>query len=538
MISMKTIKKIIVFVCLFLPLFMMVYKNQKLNLPIIPRTALDFWQVEIKANHKNLNNVIAELPREIVIPVPTSTSSQTINHIEFSPESSISSLQETEGGPVIFLTADDIKKNDQTLITAQIQLYELTSKRQSLKNEPIDDFELNKYKELSSYTPEVIQEVEKLSNSLSFSHDSDLIKLQKFFFYVSDEIVLQPGLDSIEETLELSSGSLLGQAKLMTALARVSNIPARIAFGIQILEPQPNKKSKYSRVFYTEVYINNNWVPINPQYKLFGQTNKNMIVVHRDSEKYMDLFNDRSMISIMIDPLKFASFSSENFMKKIRVQSPIWSYFSLHKFSLSVQTIFLGILLIPFGTVVLSFCRVFLGINTFGIFTPILLTLFFLETSFIFAFTLFVIVFILGFAQRYILDRFHILAVPRLSILLTLTVIVYTLYVILADHSGFLNANNQTVNYFPIVIISVLIERFSVYYIEEGFTNTLKTALGTLLVSLLCYILLSVYWLKALIFNNPELLLVSIGLNILIGSYKGYRLSEYFRFSDLKGSKK
>lgn len=521
---------------MLLPLLMMAYKSQKLNLPIIPREALDFWQVEIKANHKNLTTAINELPREIVIPVPTSTNTQTINSIEFSPDSSISLLQEAEGGPVLFLTADDINSNEQTLITTQVQLYELTPKRQNIKTETVEEFDLNRYKDLSVYTPEVLEAVEKLSKSLSFSQDSQLVRLQKFFFYVSDEVVLQPGLDTIEEAMELNSASLLGQAKLMTALARVNQIPSRIAFGIQILEPQPNKKSKYSRVFYTEVYINNNWVPINPQYKLFGQTNKNMIVINRDSEKYMDLFNDRAMISIMIEPLKFASFSSEHFMKKIVAESPVWSYFSLHRFSLSVQAIFLSILLIPFGTVILSFCRVFLGINTFGIFTPILLTLFFLESSFAFAFTLFFVVFLLGFAQRYILDRFHILAVPRLSILLTLTVIVYTLYVILADNFGLLSAG-QTVNYFPIVIISVLIERFSVYYIEEGFTNTVKTALGTLLVALLCYVLLSVYWLKALIFNNPELLLVSIGLNILIGSYKGYRISEYFRFSDLKGSK-
>jgi hypothetical protein len=531
---MKSFKKALIFVCIFLPLLMILYKNQKLNLPMIPREALDFWQVEIKANHKNLSKVISAMPQEFVVPVPTSTSSQTINSIEFHPERSLSKVQETEGGPVLFLTNDDITKNEQTLITAQIQLFEFNAKQQ-LKNEPLDVVDTNKYKELTSYSPNVIELITKLSNSLVFDSDTDLVKLQKFFFYISDEIVLQPGLDSIEDTLGLSSGSLLGQAKLMTALTRSIGIPARIAFGIQILDPQSNNKSKYSRIFYTEAYLNHKWIPINPHYKLFGQTNKNMIVIHRDSEKYMGLFNDRAMLSIMIEPLKFMSFSSEKFMNKLKSQSPFWSYFSLHRFSLSVQTIFMGILLIPFGTVILSFSRVFLGINTFGIFTPILLTLFFLETSFTFACSLFLIVAIFGFAQRYLLDRFHILAVPRLSILLTMTIIVYTLYVIFTDSLGLLGSNNQ-VSYFPIVIITVLVERFSIYFIEEGFTNTIKTALGTLFVSGLCYALLSVYWLKALIFNNPELLLLSIGINILIGSYKGYRLSEYFRFSGLKGN--
>ncbi len=537
MIPIKLLKKIIIFICIALPIYMLIYKSQKLGLPIIPRQALDLWQVEIKANHKNLRKLLVGQPREIVIPVPTSTNSQTINSIELAPEKNIKLLQEIEGGPVLFLSSDYINKNVQTLITAKIQLYELNSRTNVVKNESLDDFQLGKYKNLSGYSVAELESLKKLSSSLSFSQDGPLERLQKFFFYVSDEIVLQPGLDSIEDTLTLSSGSLLGQAKLMTALARLNGIPSRVAFGIQILDPRTNRKSKYSRVFYTEALMNNKWIPISPHYKLFGQTNKDMIVIHRDSEKYMDLFNDRNMLSIMIEPLKFMSYSSESYMKKLKTQSTFWSYFSLHRFSLSIQAIFLGILLIPFGTIILSFSRVFLGINTFGIFTPILLTLFFLETSFVFAFTLFFFVAILGFTQRYLLDRFHILAVPRLSILLTMTIIVYTLYIIIADSTGLLVVNNQTVNYFPIVIISILIERFSVYYIEEGLVNTMKTAVGTLFVSTLCYMLLSVHWLKALIFNNPELLLLSIGLNILIGSYKGYRLSEYFRFSGLKDSK-
>ncbi len=531
---MYSLKKILIFICILLPLGMMFYKNQKLNLPVIPREALDYWQIEIKANHKNLSKSISAVPKEIVVPVPTSTSTQIIGSIEFSPERNISLLQEKDGGPVLFLTSNEISKNEQTLITAQVQLFELNPNSENLKTEPLDDFEKTKYKDTSSYNELTLGVVKKLSSSLVFESDTELSALQKFFFYVSDEIVLQPNVDGIDDVLSLASGSLLGQARLMTALARVNQIPARIAFGIQILNPQTNRKSKYIRVFYTEAYINERWIPINPHYKLFGQTQKHMIVIHRDSENYIDIFNNRSMLSIMIEPLKFTSFSSEKFIQQLKSQSPFWSYFSLHRFSLSVQAIFLGILLIPFGTIILSFSRVFLGINTFGIFTPILLTLFFLETSFVFAFSLFFVVLLLGFAQRFLLDRFHILAVPRLSILLTMTVIIYTLYVIFADSLGVLSVNNQTVNYFPIVIISILIERFSVYFVEEGFSNTIKTALGTIFVAALCYALLSIYWLKALIFNNPELLLLSIGLNLLIGSYKGYRLSEYFRFSGLK----
>jgi hypothetical protein len=44
--------------------------------------------------------------------------------------------------------------------------------------------------------------------------------------------------------------------------------------------------------------------------------------------------------------------------------------------------------------------------------------------------------------------------------------------------------------------------------------------------------------LEMFMFTNPELLLVVIGLQILIGKYKGYRISEFIRFRDLVRQKK
>ena len=144
------------------------------------------------------------------------------------------------------------------------------------------------------------------------------------------------------------------------------------------------------------------------------------------------------------------------------------------------------------------------------------------------------LVVIVGLMQRALLDKFYLLAVPRLSILLAVVILLYILFAIAADSFGILAVNNKTLNYFPIVIITVFIERFSIYYIEEGASNTLKTSLGTFVVAALCYYLLAFKWLKVFLFNNPEMLLLAVGLNLMIGSYRGYRLFELFRFAQLK----
>jgi hypothetical protein len=87
--------------------------------------------------------------------------------------------------------------------------------------------------------------------------------------------------------------------------------------------------------------------------------------------------------------------------------------------------------------------------------------------------------------------------------------------------------------FFPIVIVTSFIERFSIMMTEDGLKNTLKTLLGTLIISIMSFSLYSINRLEILIFTNPEILLIVIGLLILIGKYKGYRVSEFLRFRDL-----
>lgn len=197
---------------------------------------------------------------------------------------------------------------------------------------------------------------------------------------------------------------------------------------------------------------------------------------------------------------------------------------------------FTTILLIPVGTLVLSLARNIIGIPTFGIFTPILLTLFFKETSLGFGTFFFFIVVLIGIGERYVLDKFYLLAVPRLSILLTLIIIFMIGYAVLS--ADITTISQKHLAFFPIVIVTSNIERLSIMMTEEGLINTLKTLAGTLLIALLGYSLYSITALEMFMFTNPELLLTIIGLLILIGKYKGYRLSEFIRFRDLVKQKK
>ena len=63
----------------------------------------------------------------------------------------------------------------------------------------------------------------------------------------------------------------------------------------------------------------------------------------------------------------------------------------------------------------------------------------------------------------------------------------------------------------------------------------MKALIGTLTIAILCYIIFKLDFLRQILFNNPELLLAIIGCNLMIGSYKGYRLNEVLRFREFEG---
>jgi hypothetical protein len=240
--------------------------------------------------------------------------------------------------------------------------------------------------------------------------------------------------------------------------------------------------------------------------------------------------------SIQAERARMNKYNKTEFKKEIIKSDSIFSKFSLYRLPLPLQTMFTTILLVPIGTLVLALARNIIGIPTFGIFTPILLTLFFKETSFGFGMFFFGIVVLIGIGERYVLDRFHLLAVPRMSIILIMVILFMILYSLFA--ADITMVSQKHLAFFPIVIVTTNIERLSIMLAEEGLVNTLKTLVGTLVISILGYSLYSISALEMFMFTNPELLFTVIGLLILIGKYKGYRISEFLRFRDLVRQKK
>lgn len=529
---MRTSLKISVLILFLLPLLTTIYKTQFLGLTILPKEISDEWNLQLRIDPSHIKSV-----EKLILPIPLTNESQDITSLNLNLPDHIEK-KETKQLDTYSITLE----GDLSAVKSPLGYSFRARTKQHANNFPKSlnqtraSSSLRKYLDISEYSKEDSEALTELSNAIIDQSASTLSSIKKIFFYVSEEIRLSQNTQEITESLALGLGSTYTKAKIFNFLARSIEIPSRIGAGIQ-LEPDAKlrpAKDSYKLTFFNEIYLNNKWYRVDLQKRVIGELPKYFVVISSDIEQ-MDLSLKKLQgTSVFAVPLKTNRYDSKVYSDELKRSDSIFYTLSLYSLPLSAQASMYVILLLPIGAVVISLFRNIVGFSTFGIFTPALLTVFFIETQFTFAFIFFVLVIFLGFFQRILLDKLYLLAVPRISILLTFVIIAYILFILLNQNVIEISSSGSGVlSYFPVVIITILIERFSIDFIEEGSWNTFKKLAGTVTISFVCYFILTFKVLQQLLFANPEFLLWTIAINILIGNYKGYRVSEFFRFKEL-----
>lgn len=205
--------------------------------------------------------------------------------------------------------------------------------------------------------------------------------------------------------------------------------------------------------------------------------------------------------------------------------------YSLLNLPLQTQEVYKILLMVPIGAFLMLILRNLVGIKTFGTFMPVLVALAFRDTKLLAGVILFVTVVGLGLLVRFYLEKLRLLLVPRLTAVLILVVFLMALVSVVSNKLGI--DQGLSIALFPIVIMTMAIERMSIAWEERGGAFAMKEGIGTLIVAILAYLAMSISWLEHLIFVFPELLLVLFAITLLIGRYSGYRVTELFRFRAL-----
>ena len=148
------------------------------------------------------------------------------------------------------------------------------------------------------------------------------------------------------------------------------------------------------------------------------------------------------------------------------ISKPLLLKFSLFSLPVNTQAVFRILLTIPIGAFLLVILRNVVGVKTFGTFMPVLIALAFRETGLIWGILLFSVVVALGLVTRFYLEKLKLLVVPRLAAVLIVVVLLILSLSILTHSLGIHRGLSMAL--FPLVILTMTIERMSIVWEERG----------------------------------------------------------------------
>ena len=188
-----------------------------------------------------------------------------------------------------------------------------------------------------------------------------------------------------------------------------------------------------------------------------------------------------------------------------------------------------AILVLPVIAFFLVIGRNLIGLETFGFFAPMLLALAFLSTGLGWGLLIFGAIIGIGGGLRVALQGLRLHLVARVAILIAVVALSMAGLSLVGARLG-IGALLQ-VGIFPTVILANMIENFSNTQLERGTREALRLSANTLLVALVSYGCIEHTDLRPLLLAFPELLVGIIGLELVIGCWRGMRLIEYVRFA-------
>ena len=205
--------------------------------------------------------------------------------------------------------------------------------------------------------------------------------------------------------------------------------------------------------------------------------------------------------------------------------------YSLYGLPLQSQRVYQVMIMIPVGVLVILILRNLIGMQTLDTFTPVPIALAFRETELGWGIALFTLITALGLSLRSYLEHLKLQMLPRLSVVLTFVVLVIAAISLFSHKLGLEKA--LAVSLFPMVILTMTIERLSITWEERGGAQSLKAALGTLIAATLAHLLMTIPELTYFVFTFPAVLLILVAFMLAMGRYRGYRLTELMRFKAL-----
>jgi len=381
----------------------------------------------------------------------------------------------------------------------------------------------HEYGQPTSQFPSSAPEVAALLESLDLPSPRDLAaRIRTVYAFVSHEVATVPsaGRDALL-TLAQREGSPEGKERLLVTLLRAAGVPARNVRGLELREGTAPEERIWS-----EAYAGDQWVPMSTVLDFFETRPEAFLVVGSGDHPLVEATGVRAVGHRYRS--RREHLRPDEIANLLAPDSDLLAWISLYRLPLPTQAALRMLLLLPVGALIVALFRNVVGVPTYGTFMPVLIA--FAIRGFSIGQGLALVAFVLavGVGGRLALERLRLLMVPRLSILLCLVVLSVTVLALIGHDTDTRDLFAGVL--FPIVILTMLIERISITLAEEGVREAIFRSTFSVLVAVAIYPVFRSARAEYLMFSFPELVICAMGILVWIGGYTGYRLADLVRF--------
>lgn len=185
------------------------------------------------------------------------------------------------------------------------------------------------------------------------------------------------------------------------------------------------------------------------------------------------------------------------------------------------------LMVLPLGAFLVVLARSFVGLKAFGLFTPMLIALAFLQIGPIMGPVVLCSSVLVGMIVTPSLLKLRMTRVGFLGVLISLIVLVLVALQMVLD-------TELQVDAFPVIVCALVVERWWKQWGKDGAKPAAKMALNTFVLAVVIEFVMVSHFALALIEWSPLLMpaFTAVAIGIL-GRYRGLRLSEIHRFAPI-----
>ncbi len=320
---------------------------------------------------------------------------------------------------------------------------------------------------------------------------------------------------------EFNDETILNATMIVLNQAKINALPIE---GIYL---KAQRRTEFKHLL--AVYNQKEWLYMNPRTGSIGLPKDFLIWQYSNTPMFDVIGGTKPQFSLTVSPTPINALSAAK-ARGSQTESQLIR-FSLLQLPVDVQDAYKVLLTVPIGAFIILLLRNYIGLSTFGTFMPVLIALAFRETHVVWGLILFTFIVSLGLLARFYLDQLRLLLVPRLAAILTVVILIMIFISIMTQSLGL--GSGLSVALFPMVILTMTIERMCVTWDERGPSDAIKSGSGSMVAAVITYGVITYPPLQYLLFAFPELLLVVLGMILWFGQYRGFRLVELFRFRAL-----